>query len=300
MKFVWGLIFYVFSISAFAECGPEAPRFTQEFMTQMLPLARNRGLLFSATKEGSVAWVYGTLHVAKPEWSIPGPYLRKLFVKPPYLALEVDLLNASTQQVIRQEAVTRTPGGMRLSSELTNIAVANCVDAAVIATGNRSTVISAIEANQARLQGLYPEYGIDIVLAGAARARHIVIEELESAHGRMNLEEGADAANLEPSPVKWESALAGDKVGKALMTVAEGWANASVSALEKSAYYKNVPREIQRERASRNHHLAEAIDKLVVARGTGGVVAIGVLHLVGEGNTLHYLEKNGYKISRIY
>ena len=39
--------------------------------------ARDRGLLWRIRKDGRDSWLFGTLHVGRPEWSVPGPVLRQ-------------------------------------------------------------------------------------------------------------------------------------------------------------------------------------------------------------------------------
>jgi len=299
MKFFYSVLCCIVMQAAHANCGPPAPKFTSEFMKQMLPLAQDRGLLFAARKGPSVTWLYGTIHVAKPEWSIPGPHLRKLFFNPRYLALEVDLLNSSTQNIIGQEAATGDSNGQPLSAGLKRLAFANCVNYSILATSNSATVISAVEANQARLIGLFPEYGIDIVLAGAARARHIDIEQLESPYGRQSIEQG-EVKNSETSMVQVEAALTSGQAKDDLMQISEGWAQSSLKTLEESGYFRNIPADMEAQRSLRNQHLASAIDQLVVKRGGGGIVAIGVLHLVGENSVLKFIEERGYEVNRVY
>src|SRR5437763_6015355 len=54
---------------------------------------RDRGLLWRIEKDGRTSWLYGTIHVGKPEWIVPGPTIMRALMASDTVVLELDLSN---------------------------------------------------------------------------------------------------------------------------------------------------------------------------------------------------------------
>jgi hypothetical protein len=61
--------------AALADCPPPVPPASAEQLRAAQQ--RDRGLLWRLVKDGRESWLYGTLHVGRPEWTEPGPALRR-------------------------------------------------------------------------------------------------------------------------------------------------------------------------------------------------------------------------------
>ena len=54
--------------------------------------ARDRGFLWRLRKDGHVSYLYGTVHVARQDWTIPGPAVMSALRASDVVALELDVL----------------------------------------------------------------------------------------------------------------------------------------------------------------------------------------------------------------
>ena len=60
--------------------------------------ATDHGLLWRIEKNGHTSWLYGTIHVARADWMLPGPAVRSALQQVDSIALELDLLDKGTDR----------------------------------------------------------------------------------------------------------------------------------------------------------------------------------------------------------
>ncbi|MET0518887.1 MAG: TraB/GumN family protein, partial [Burkholderiaceae bacterium] len=81
-----------------ADCPPPPQAPTPEQFASLAPQAPDRGFLWKLTRDGRTSYLFGSLHVGKPEWLLPGPALREAWQATELLALELDLTSPQTLQ----------------------------------------------------------------------------------------------------------------------------------------------------------------------------------------------------------
>ena len=72
-------------------CPPPAPELTPLVLAQLRSTAKDVGPLWRLEKDGRVSWLYGTIHVGRLEWQVPGPKVRDALKASDTLALEANL-----------------------------------------------------------------------------------------------------------------------------------------------------------------------------------------------------------------
>ena len=68
--------------------------------------ASEHGLLWRIEKNGHTSWLYGTLHVARADWMLPGPAVRSALQQVDSIALELDLLDKGTRRQFVKASAT--------------------------------------------------------------------------------------------------------------------------------------------------------------------------------------------------
>lgn len=62
--------------------------------------AQDRGLLWRIEHRGRTSWLYGTMHAAKLDWSVPGPTVADALRASDSLALELNILDPEVMNVL--------------------------------------------------------------------------------------------------------------------------------------------------------------------------------------------------------
>ena len=81
-----------------AACPPQARLPAPAELQKLARQARNHGLLWRVRHEGRTSWLYGTIHVGKLEWLMPGPDVVRAVQAADSLALELDVTNPEVLQ----------------------------------------------------------------------------------------------------------------------------------------------------------------------------------------------------------
>ncbi|HYE39235.1 MAG TPA: TraB/GumN family protein, partial [Ramlibacter sp.] len=86
--------FLLLAASAAAQPAPGCP--PPPLDLQKLPVdelragARDRGVLWRLEKDGRTSWLYGTVHVSRVDWVVPGAFIQHALEASDVLALELD------------------------------------------------------------------------------------------------------------------------------------------------------------------------------------------------------------------
>ena len=289
-----------------AACPPVSGAPTPEQIKAAAGAARDRGMLWRLRKDGRSAWLYGTVHVSKLEWSFPGPELRAALAAADTLALELDVTDpAILQRVLRAVAAAGAPPlPAALQGRIAALARAACLPEAALAGQHPVMQATTLTVLAARWDGLDPGYGLESVLAGLAHAAGKPIVSLETpelqiaalipadkakalklAEGMVEqLEQGAPRRTLGRLAQAWER---GDL---AELADYERWCDCAVDA-EDRAFMRRLNDE-------RNPALADAIDALQ-RNGKAVFAAVGALHMTGEQALPRLMAQRGYRVERV-
>lgn len=265
----------------------------------------DRGPLWTIERDGHRSWLYGTLHVGKPGWTIPGPRIAQALADADVVALELDPDDPAVQRVIVTEALRPVPPlPPALAKRLQRAERAACVDnpgLAALHPAMRAIVVTLAEARRA---GLDTAWGQEPALATAARAGSRKLVALETAESQATLlmprEAGAIAAAVERSLQPLES----DGGIESLRRLAEAWERADVAVLEDYEQWcdcvaDDADREALHELVdARNPALADAIE---AQHAAGGRVfaAVGAMHMVGDQGLPKLLAARGFVVRAV-
>ena len=290
-----------------AACPPVAQPPSAEQLRAAVRSARDHGFLWRIGKDGHSSYLYGTMHVAKFEWTVPGPLVTQALKASDTIALELDLLDPELQRRMAQ-GLAAQPGAAALPEplrqRLQRRARAECVPAQALAALGPEMQVASLISLAGRRDGLDPAYGIDLVLAGWGRAANKTLVSLETPELQLQaLQMGSPAETAEFV----ESALDEMESGRArpaLRRIAQVWADADLEALTRYESWCDCVKTAADRSAmarlvdARNPALADAIEALH-AGGQQVFAAVGSLHMVGPLGLPALMAQRGFRVERI-
>jgi uncharacterized protein len=283
-------------------CPPAAGVPTPGQIREAMDTARDRGALWRFTRGDHHGYLYGTVHIGKPDWAMPGRVVFGALREAETIVLEADPLDASFHA-----GMTAPPRGdeapplpSALARRLRAQAVRTCVAWERLQTMPPMMIAATLTLMDAAWEGFFAEYASEMVLAGYARGASKPLLTLETpAIQRAAINGGPPAEQLASIDAQ-VTALEQGTARKELTAVAEAWARGDLDGLRRTLT-DVAPAEraaVERLVEPRNPAMAERIDALH-ADGRRVFVAVGILHMVGDTGLPRLLRERGFTVERV-
>jgi len=289
-----------------AACPPPAPSLDSLRPEQLRADVRDRGFLWRLVRDGRVSWLYGTVHVSRPEWVLPGERVQSAFAQSDVLALELDPGDPDLVRIFgmpgdpaRDERVTSG-----LGPRIARAAARECVPAAMLTAMRPILQVTTLSLYETRRDGFHPELAVDAILWGLARGLGKEVVALETP--------AAQLAALTPDSEADERVLVTQGLeeiesgeGRAtLRRLLQAWGAGDEKTLAGYADWcqcLDTPEErryLQRLNDERNGPMA---DKLAALHASGRrfFAAVGALHMTGPQALPRLLQARGFLVQRI-
>lgn len=293
--------------SAVFECPPEPRPYTAEDNAAGMRDASDGGFLWKATRDGRIAWLYGTIHIAQRGWRFPGPHVLAALKASDAVALELDPIDPETLARF-QRAIVRRPGSPELppvlATRLRAQTVAACIDPASLEGLRPEMRAVTIEVMGGRRLGLQPDYGVDLFLAQLARQLRKPILSLETPEMQASLLVSDDPRETARTVGDLLDELEGGRAPRILDRLADDWRAGKLEDLAGYADWcdcMNTP--AQRADFAR---LIDARNPPMAARiagwhteGRALFVAVGSLHMTGPIGLPALLREKGFEVERV-
>lgn len=267
---------------------------------------RDRGLLWRIEKDGRTSWLYGTIHAAERGWVLPGPSVREALRRADRIALEVDLMDPAVADGLAAAVMpgpNTPPLPEPLARRLRVQSEALCADAALARLRPEIQLVSLVGL-AARTAGIDPAYGIDLFLAGLARAMDKKVVSLESAEAQIALLVSDDPAKVARTLDEGLRQLEGGQARKVIATLTRAWAEGRLETLRDYGDWCDCLKTAE-DRADyarivegRNPALASGIAAQHAA-GHAVFAAVGVLHMVGPEGLPALMAAKGFRVTRV-
>ena len=293
---------------------PACPPSAQARLTpQVLEQARRRpvdhGYLWRIEKDGRASWLYGTLHLGRAAWVVPGPRVAQALRQSDTVALELDPLDTEAMQPLFapgdpvRRAEVMTPARVeRLNRQWAAACAREPGDGHLKLQPILQT--TALAGYVARADGLYTDFAIDTVLAGYARRAKLPLVALESVQAQLALF-AADSAQEEIEQVDDAlDELENGKLRQRMLELADMWSRGDLPRLadyERWCECMQTPAEramMKKLLGDRNPHLADGIAALH-QRGQRVFAAVGALHMVGPQGLVALLGQRGFTVTQV-
>jgi len=293
--------------TAAVACPPAAVMPTRDTVVAAMREATDHGPLWKASRDGRTVYLYGTIHVARASWMYPGPSVMRAIMASDAIALELDLTDPDILARL-QKAVLRTPESPALPEPLEKRLLAGmaaaCVAPAAFASMRPEMQATTLEVMQGRGDGLYPEYGIDMFLAGLGHGLKKPVRSLETPESQAALLVSEDPAETARAVGAVLDELEGGRAPVMLRRLAADWERGDVDDMAAYASWcacLDTPE--QREDFDK---LIRDRNPLMVDRivrwhdeGQSPFVAVGTLHMVGPLGLPTLLRARGFQVERV-
>ena len=290
-------------------CPPAAPvpDLSPAALSRALASGADRGLLWRLEKDGRRSWLYGTMHLGKAEWMIPGRRVLRALTQSDTLALELDLQDPATVAVFSApadpDASARllTPERRR---RLDRQVAAACLPEGALASLRPILQVTTGARLAARAEGLSGDFGSEAFLSALARARGKPVVALESAAAQLKMLAGDSAAEEGEQVDQALDELESGQAGAQANELAQAWARNDWPRLDSYTEWcecLRTPAErraLQRLLDDRNPGLAEGIARLH-DQGQRVFGAVGALHMVGPTGLPALLAARGFRVTPV-
>ncbi|HTS23431.1 MAG TPA: TraB/GumN family protein [Casimicrobiaceae bacterium] len=268
--------------------------------------APKRGLLFEVKSANTTVYLFGTIHVGRPEFYPLDAQTNRAFAASSTLYLEVNLSDSAL--VANASALATYPPGAaprplppsvqaKLDAALDRYQLPRQAALAMKPWMLGQTLL-LLEATR---QGYDPAYATEIHLMGLATAQHKEVRGLETLDEQFAVFDHMPDDAQQRFLADIVDALDDPRMGTDLDALVGAWANADPRGLED---------ELARERAEGTAFAREVMPRLVDERnrtmaeriadiaksGRTTFVAIGALHLVGQNGVVALLRARGLAV----
>ena len=286
-----------------ASCPPTAQVPTAEQAQAQLRDARDRGFLWRVQKDGRSSYLYGTIHVARVEWMIPGPQVMAALRASDVVAVELDLLDPAMMATLQTAAAPKPEQALpaALDARLRAQLALACLPAALLDALSPVMAATTLVVLSARREGLDPSYGIDPVVSVIGRRLAKPVVSLETAEMQIKLLQGETPQESQDSVTQILDALEADQARPMMLRLSRMWADSRLDELDSYAQWCDclktaLEREfMQRALDDRNGPLAERIAALH-SGGQAVFAAVGSLHMTGPQGLPSLLRQRGFQV----
>jgi uncharacterized protein YbaP (TraB family) len=262
----------------------------------------DRGIMWRIERDGHHSYLYGTIHVGKPDWAFLGPKVMQALRDSDTLALEVDLSDPKVAGGNLGEGSMPMPQAVR--ARMARQFESACVEAEVLEHLHPVMQAVTLTVLAGRRDGFDPAFAQEFVLIGAARALDRSVVSLETPELQMRLLIPQDAATGTARVERMLDQLERDRVGPVLSRLATAWERGDLQTLEsyerwcECAVTADDRALLTSLNDQRNPGLADGIDKLHRA-GQSVFAAVGALHMSGAQALPRLMAERGYKVERV-
>lgn len=283
-------------------CPPPAGVPTSAQIEDAMRVARDRGALWRFSKDGRHGYLYGTIHVGKLDWAMPGRAVLHALADAETIVLEADPLDVTFHAGVTAPARPNEapPLPPRLAARLSRQAERACASWARLRTMPPMMIAATLTLLDAAWDGFFAEYASEMVLAGYARGANKPLATLETTEiQRAAINHGQGHEQL----ASIDAVVTGLERGTArreLTAVAEAWARGDLDALGRSVAGGEPAERASLERMVilRNPPMATSIEALHAA-GRRIFVGVGILHMVGDTGLPRLLQQRGFTVERV-
>jgi len=276
---------------------------TNEQMGEMMKTAKDRGALWTITKDGNTSYLYGTIHIGRMEWAFPGPKLMAALMSTGALAVEVDV----TAPTARQEMMAAAPQITLTDTDrnrLAKLAEAECLPPGALDALHPIMQAISYSSLIGRRDGLYADYAQELMLMGFAKAANRPIISLESMGLQMDVLLPDDAATARTAFNESLDELEAPDARSTIVHTAGAWERGDLEAMDTiEEACQCQPTAQQREfylalNDGRNPGLARRIAE-EHAKGVPVLAAVGFLHMTGDKAIPKLLAEMGFEVTRV-
>lgn len=277
-------------------------------VVQQIASAPKRGVLFEVVGSKGHAYLFGTIHIGKPEYYPLDKITTDAMASSKVLAVEADVSDQEhAAHVVLEWALYRPPESLAQVVEPELLSrVIPLLDrfqipqkqAWLMKPWMLAMTLTLLDGQQS---GYDSGYGVDVFLLKMAKRTNKPVVELESLESQFAL---FDGFSREEQQIFLEEAVTAIENGESntqLSALADAWAAADRRKLlavlemeleQQSPLFRKLYEQLLTQR---NQAMADKIEELLESGGQS-FVAVGAFHLLGKESVVSMLSERGYQI----
>ncbi len=281
-------------------CPPPMPTATAQALKSP---PHDRGMLWRATRGGHSSYLFGTLHIGKPEWRRLGPQTSAALRESDLLALEIDAQDPGVSEAMAQPQPVR-PLPADLAQRLQQALRRACVPAESMAELHPVWQVSLLSLLEARWLGMDPAYAQEHLLTAQARSQGLPVVSLEPVATQIQALVPAGEAQSDQLLEQSMQQLQDQSGRRVLRKLARAWEAGDLAALEDYEAWCECGADaterafMRRLNDERNPRLADGIEAWH-AQGQRVFAAVGALHMTGPAALPRLLRERGFRLERV-
>lgn len=237
---------------AHAACPPTAEVPDSEEIQAAVRFAKDRGFLWRLRRDGHESYLYGTLHIGRLAWAMPGPTMRTALRATDTLAVELDISDPQALSPLTQMAPLDPPLSAALQQRLDEQIRAACLPEGTLSGMHPLLQVTTLEALAGRWDDLYLEFGQEVVLLGMAHSDGRSVAALETAEEQLAAIIPSDAGDIVPTIEKILAQFEGNEIVPILHKTAAAWSESDIVVLEHYEDWCNCVHDDQERSYMRN------------------------------------------------
>jgi len=274
------------------------------------PAAHGRGALYRVQHDGHTAWLFGTVHVGRPDFAPLGSTVERALAQAGRLVLELDIRdNAPLQQAMSRHGLYPQHDDIEQHVSADTLAqLQHTLDDFDIPFAQVRRMKPWLIANlllglDLDRHGYRRRDAAEYLLLAAAPGKPV--QELESVDYQMSLFDGMDEALQEDYLRETLAELGNGQALQKTRALLDAWAAGDSTTLD--AHWQELLAENTRTAeftqrvllGQRNPAMADKVEALLRTEDSS-FVGVGMLHLLGEGGLPALLRQRGYRVERVY
>jgi uncharacterized protein len=286
---------------------PAAPTAERSSVARPTESTSKRGLFYEVSSGAGTVYLFGTLHVGKPDFYPLDPQVNRAFAASESVYLEVNLSDTALMQTASELATYHE--GASLDRALPP-SVMSKVDAAIKRYQlPRETAVrmkpwmlgQTLLLLEATRRGYDPTYATEMHLLGLAAAQRKEVRGLETLEEQLSIFDRLSEAGQQRFLEEILEAIDDPRMDSHLDALVNAWTHADARGLaDELARERSEGTPFAREVLpllidQRNRTMAERI-AAIARSGRTTFVAVGALHLVGPDGITELLKGRGFRV----
>lgn len=268
--------------------------------------SKTRGLLFEVRSGDRIAYLFGSIHIAKADFYPMSPKVEMAYQFADTVAVEADTTNLAAAQAMMPKLMYTAPDKLENHvmpatwSQFKNIFGPASEQMQML----KPFMITSSFAVQAGMQlGFDPALGIDMHFIQRSKADKKALIELEGLNFQADIVGNLTDEESDAMIASLIEAIKKREMAKELETIVTSWKAADTGALAKifaDSANKNPgsKRLMKMLMDDRNEGMAEKIQSMM-ATGKKLMVVVGAGHLAGEKSVVDLLKKRGLTVTQV-
>jgi uncharacterized protein YbaP (TraB family) len=274
--------------------------------------ASRRGVLYRVKHGDGIAYLFGTVHVGRPDFFPLPPEVMRALTDARRLAVELDIReDAPFQQALQRHGLYAADDG--IANHLSAPALQKLRQALArfgmpfeqVARMKPWMLANLLSGLSLEKSGYRRLHGAEFYLLAQAQQQHKTVRELESADYQMALFDAMSEREQETYLLESLADLDDDRAVRRDIALLDAWSRADRKAYE-TALRETVARDTLSADFTRrillgrrNPEMADKVAALLQEQGSS-FVAVGLLHLLGKDGLPELLRQRGCEVERLY